>query len=173
VLLLRQERNKGQTTEAGSLDPVIGKIICAAPPPTCKSYFDAMRDKEGSNDESAPVGEGDSDCDEASSIAFFNPPDLLNIWECPLMNMTQVEIEEGVWISGWSCGHFPARPVRGAPKFFKHINATKALAHILRMKGHKISICKGSFPYEKKCSIKPCMLWGALRKGKERYGHLN
>ncbi len=83
-------KNKGQTTAAlaGSLDPVIGMIMCAAHAPTRTSYFDAMSANKGSNDESAPVGEGDLDCDEASSTAFFNIPDLLTIWECPLMNMT-------------------------------------------------------------------------------------
>ena len=111
-----QERSKGQTTAAlaGSLDPVIGKIICAAPMPTRTSYFDAMSNNKGSNDESATVGEGDLDCDEASSTAFFNLPDLLTIWECLLMYPTQFEIAEGVSISGWSCGHCP-RPARGAP----------------------------------------------------------
>ena len=114
--MFRQERNKGQTTAAlaGSLDPVIGKIICAAPAPTHTYYFDAMSDNEGTNDESAPVGGGDSECDESSSTAFFNLPDLLTIWECPLMNMTQVEIGEGLSISECSCGHCP-RPAGGAP----------------------------------------------------------
>jgi hypothetical protein len=90
---------------AGSLDPVIGNIICAAPATACTSYSDEMRVNEGSNDDlSAPMGEGYSDCDEASSTVFFNLPDLLTIWECPLMNLAQVEIGEGVSISGWSCG---------------------------------------------------------------------
>ena len=58
---------------AGSLDPVIGNIICAAPATACTSYSDAMQVNEGSNDDlSAPMGECDSDCDEASSTVFFN-----------------------------------------------------------------------------------------------------
>jgi len=41
-----------------------------------------MRVNEGSNDDLSapmPMGEGDSDCDEASSTVFFNLPDLLTI----------------------------------------------------------------------------------------------
>ena len=91
LLMFHQDRNKGQATAAlaSSLVSVIGKIICAAPSRGCTSYFDAMSDIEGSNDgQVTPMGEGDSDCHEAFST--FNP----------LMNLTQIEIEEGKVISG-------------------------------------------------------------------------
>ena len=90
----------------------------------------------------------------------------LTIWECPEMNLVTHEEEEGKVVSGWSCVYCPY-PARGPPKFHKHINATKALAHVLIMKGHNISICKGVIPYAKKISIKLCIMWSALRKGRE------
>ena len=49
--MYHQERNQGQTTAAlaGSLDPVIGKIMCAAP--VCTFNFDGMSDDEGINND--------------------------------------------------------------------------------------------------------------------------
>ena len=94
LLMFSQERYKGQTTAAlaGSLDPFIGKIICAAPART--SYIDAMSDNEGSNNhdaESALMGEGkDLDCDEAFSSLNLLKLHTIWIWECSLMNLASI-----------------------------------------------------------------------------------
>ena len=45
-------------------------------------------------------------------------------------------------------------PARGPSHFFKHLNATKALAHVLRIKGASVSACKGNIPFAKKMQYK-------------------
>ena len=131
--MFHQEINKGQTTTelVSSLDPIIGKIICISR--VHLSQFDAMINNDGSNNDEAGSLTFDGDSDGGAAVSIHNLPQLLTIWECPEMNLVTRE-EEGKVVSGWSCGYCP-RPAQGPPKFHKHINATKAHAHVLKMKG--------------------------------------
>ena len=79
------------------------------------------------------------------------------------MNWATREEEDGKISHGWTCGYCPM-PARGPPKFRMHINATKALCHVLRLKGNSVSICKGIIPPAKKIQYKALYNAGRVRK---------
>jgi hypothetical protein len=54
-------------------------------------------------------------------------------------------------------------PAREPPHFHKHLNASKALAHVLRIKGQRVSVCKGIIPYIKKVQYKVLYNAGRLK----------
>ena len=51
---------------------------------------------------------------------------------------------DGKSVSGWTCGWCPSED--GTPQFFKSVNATKALCHVLKVKGQDIRLCRGVIP---------------------------
>ena len=139
------------------IDPIIGKIISTVST-MCSPHLEAMSVNEGVS--------GDDD-DELSCSAFGMGgtgalPTLNNIWECPQMNMSTREEANGVFSNGWTCGYCPM-PARGPPHFHKHLNASKALAHVLRIKGQSVSACKGNIPYNKKVQYKCLYNAGQLK----------
>ncbi|KAL3766558.1 hypothetical protein ACHAWU_007798, partial [Discostella pseudostelligera] len=60
------------------------------------------------------------------------PKPLTTIWDCP--NVRKIN-------GGWECGYCPP-----ASNFFKGENATKALYHVLKIKGHNVRPCDGCIP---------------------------
>ena len=70
-------------------------------------------------------------------------PPLQSIWECPMINRSSIDID-GKSISGWTCGWCPSDD--GNPQFFKSVNATKALCHVLKVRGQDIRLCRGEIP---------------------------
>ena len=80
---------------------------------------------------------------------------LTTIWDCPKMNLALREVTDGVFVSGWTCGHCSC-PQQGAANFFKHQNATKALHHVVKNPGQNIKLCKGIFPFRRSNNTKPC-----------------
>jgi hypothetical protein len=70
-------------------------------------------------------------------------PPLATIWECPMINRTSID-SDGKSISGWTCGWCPSDD--GNPQFFKSVNATKALCHVLNVRGQDIRLCRGDIP---------------------------
>ena len=69
------------------------------------------------------------------------------------MNMASREVTDGVFVSGWTCRHFPCPP-RGAANFFKHQNTMKALHHVLKNPEQNIKLCKGNILFQKKQQYK-------------------
>ena len=77
--------------------------------------------------------------------------------------MSVREEDNGVHSNGWTCGHCPSMPARRPPHFHKYVNASKALAHVLRLKGQSVSACKGNIPYAKKVQYKALYNAGRLK----------
>ena len=73
----------------------------------------------------------------------YNCPPFANIWECPM------DIRLLDRIRRLNCAYCPG-PARGPIAFFKHINHTKALHHVLKMPNQNIHPCKGNIPQQKK-----------------------
>jgi hypothetical protein len=110
----------------------------------------------GNNEEDTtyPTPQFNQDDDESSFSSLtleVEFPVLVTIWDCPLMNVVAREDAEvgGKYVSGWTCGHCP-HPTQGPLYMFKHVNATKALHHVLKMPNQNIRPCKGNIPYPKK-----------------------
>jgi hypothetical protein len=57
-------------------------------------------------------------------------------------------------IGGWTCAYCPCPGNVAGYVFRKSVNATKALAHVLKIKGQDVAICKGVIPYPKKKAYK-------------------
>ena len=78
--------------------------------------------------------------------------------------MSVCDEDNGVHSNGWTCGHCPMS-ARGPPHFHKHVNASKALAHLLKLKGQSVSACKGkgNIPNVKKVQYKALYNAGQLK----------
>jgi hypothetical protein len=83
------------------------------------------------------------------------------------MNLALHEVTDGVFVSGWTCGHCP-RPPRGAANFFKHQNAMKALHQVLKNPGQNIKFCKGNILLEEEAIQSPVQPWHYEEKGYAR-----
>ena len=123
--------NRGDSlSNTSHVDPLVGKVICTVCT-ACSSHLEAM-----SGDELESVSSFE---DTLMGTAGGALPVLNNIWECPMINMSVREEDDGVHTNGWTCGHCPM-PARGPPHFHKHVNASKALAHVLRLKGQSVGL---------------------------------
>ena len=109
------------------------------------------------SDDDGFAGDGDDSVSSFADTMLGTPngtlPPLNNIWECPQINMSSREGDNGSFFNGWTCSYCPM-PARGPPHFFKHLNASKALAHVLKIKGKSVSACKGNIPFAKKVQYK-------------------
>ena len=73
----------------------------------------------------------ENDISAGPNVSLTEPLEpLTSIWDCPKMNLALCEGTDGVFVSGWTCGHCP-HPPRGTANFFKHQNAMKDLHHVL------------------------------------------
>jgi hypothetical protein len=73
-----------------------------------------------------------------------------SIWDCEYLCIMMQEDNFGKNIGGWTCAYCPHPGDVGGYVIRKSINATKALAHVLKIKGQDVPICKGVIPYPKK-----------------------
>ena len=73
-----------------------------------------------------------------------------NIWDCKHLCIKTQEDEFGKIVSGWTCDYCPCPGNVGGYVFRRSVNATKALAHVLKMAGQDVAIYKGVIPYQKK-----------------------
>ena len=144
--------------DTSRIDPLIGKIISTV---TTSSHLEAM-----SVDDEGFAGDGDDSVSSFADTMLGTPngtlPPLSNIWECPQINMGSREGDNGSLIHGWTCNYCPM-PARGPPHFFKYLNATKALAHVLRIKGASVSACKGNIPFAKRVQYKALYNTGRVK----------
>ena len=154
--------NRGDSlSDTSCVDPLVGKVICTVCT-VCSSHLEAMSGDESTDSKGGPLESVSSFEDTLIGMAGGALPVLNNIWECPLINMSVREEDNGVHSNGWTCGHCPM-PARGPPHFHKHVNASKALAHVLKLKGQSVSACKGNIPYAKKVQYKALYNAGRLK----------
>jgi hypothetical protein len=57
-------------------------------------------------------------------------------------------------VSGWTCAYCPCPGNVGGYILHKTVNATKALCHVLKLRGNAVGTCKGIIPYAKKRAYK-------------------
>jgi hypothetical protein len=112
--------------KTSSLDPVIGtvdKVPIQAKMDDDDKYLDGFH--FGSSRESE-----------------LDPPLVLeSVWDCPGIILDTTVDDDGKTIPGWRCGYCLIPGNHGGPRFFKHRNASKTLAHLT--KGKDIVTCTG------------------------------
>jgi hypothetical protein len=69
-------------------------------------------------------------------------------------------------IGGWTCAYYPHPGNVGGYVFRKSVNATKALVHVLKIKGQDVAICKGVIPYPKKKAYKALYSANHIKMGR-------
>ena len=70
-------------------------------------------------------------------------PPLASIWDCSKLDRVNIVVDSKS-VAGWTCSWCPSAD--GHPQFFKSVNATKALYHVLKMNGGDIRRCLGVIP---------------------------
>ena len=140
-------------------DPFVGTIIITD---GHGPFLQLMSGNIGGLDKDSGIVADSEDAVTNVSISEALEP-LTTIWDCPKMNLASCEVTDGVFVSGWTCGHCPCPP-RDAAKFFKHQNATKALHHVIKNPGQNIKLCKGNIPFQKKQQYKALYNLGIMRK---------
>jgi hypothetical protein len=77
-----------------------------------------------------------------SQESEIEPPLVIDsIWDCPDITLHTIKDDDGKIILGWRCGYCLIPGNCGGSRFFKHPNASKALAHLT--KGKDIVTCTG------------------------------
>ncbi len=108
-----------------------------------------MSQQEGDGYEHVHEYHDDESEDElADNVAAVKP--LRSIWDCKHLCIKTREDEFGKLMSGWTCAYCPRSGNVGAYVFRKTVNATKALAHVLKFAGQDVAICRGIIPTAKK-----------------------
>jgi hypothetical protein len=78
----------------------------------------------------------------SSQESKLDPPLVLDsVWDCPGITLDTFVDDDGKTILGWHCGYCLIPGNCGGSRFFKHRNASKALAHLT--KGKDIIPCSG------------------------------
>ena len=145
-------------------DPFVGTIIITD---GHGPFLQLMSGNIGGLDKDSGIVADSEDAVTNVSISEALEP-LTTIWDCPEMNLALREVTDGVFVSGWTCGHCP-RPPPGAENSFKHQNAKKALHHVLKNPGQNIKLCKGNIPFQKKQQYKALYNLGIMKK-RDRQG---
>ena len=83
-----------------------------------------------------------------------------SVWDC--------EDEFGKLISGWTCAYCPRPGNVGGYVFRKSVNATKALAHVLKLAGQDVAICRGIIPNQKKMAYKALYNMNLVKKEEKK-----
>ena len=84
---------------------------------------------------------------------------LTSIWDCGKLNKVTIDGKDGKSVPAWTCMWCPLKANGQAEDPFRHMNATKALAHVLKKPGCGIRACKGRIPpnfqarYEELCMM--------------------
>jgi hypothetical protein len=58
---------------------------------------------------------------------------LTSIWECDALNVVVETDNAGKTTTGWTCAYCPHPRSIGGPVFWETVNATKALAHVMKL----------------------------------------
>ena len=90
--------------------------------------------------------------ESANNVVALKP--MNSVWDCEHLCVKTQEDEFGKLISGWTCAYCPRPGNVGGYVFRKSVNATKALAHVLKLKGQDVALCRGIIPYQKKMAYK-------------------
>ena len=134
------------------LNPLIGRCITVAGVPLFQQRA-MMSQQEGDGKEVRYEHEheyhGDeSDDESASNVATVKP--LNSTWDCKHQCIKTHEDEFGKLISGWTCAYCPRSGYSGVSVFRKRVTATKAIAHVLKLAGQDVVICRRINPMAKK-----------------------
>ena len=134
------------------LNPLIGRCITVAGVPLFQQRA-MMSQQEGDGKEVRYEHEheyhGDELNDEsASNVATVKP--LNSTWDCKHRCIKTHEDEFGKLISGWTCAYCPRSGYIGVSVFRKRVTATKAIAHVLKLAGQDVVICRRIIPIAKK-----------------------
>ena len=92
--------------------------------------------------------ENESEDESDNNIAAVKP--MNSIWECKHLCIKTQEDEFGKLVHGWTCAYCPCPGDVGGYVFRKSVNATKALAHVLKL------FVRGLFPIQREWHIEPC-----------------
>jgi hypothetical protein len=110
--------------------------------------------------------EDESDDESANNAAVVRP--MNSVWEYKYLCIKTQEDQFGKLIIGWTCGYCPCPGNVGGYVFQRGVNATKALAHVLKLAGQDVAICKGIIPYEKKMAYKALYNMNLVKKKKKK-----
>ena len=91
-------------------------------------------------------------------------PVLRSIWECPWINKCSGFDDNGKAFLGWTCGWCPRGNDGSEPIPFRTMNATKALAHVVKVAGYDIRPCRGNITAAKSNQYKALYLLKTLTK---------
>jgi hypothetical protein len=128
-------------------DPLIGRVI-AASLSLLPQERRGTRMSDGDGEEDVDDDEFDFGCQYNNEVEEESQEDALlaslpvkplnSIWDCEHLCIATQENEFGKTVSGWTCAYCP-RPgnVRGYI-FLKTVNATKALCHVLKLRGNAV-----------------------------------
>ena len=92
--------------------------------------------------------EDELDDESANTAATVRP--MNSVWECEYLCIKMQENQFGKLISEWTCAYCPRPGNVGGYVFRKSVNATKALAHVLKL------FVRGLFPIQREWHIEPC-----------------
>jgi hypothetical protein len=110
--------------------------------------------------------EDESDDKSANNAAAVKP--MNSIWECEYLRIKTQEDQSGKLISGWTCAYCPRPGNVGGFVFRKSVNATKALAHVPKLVGQDVAVCRGIIPYEKKMAYKALYNMNLVKKNEKK-----
>ena len=97
-------------------DPLIGNVV---------SFLTKSSPQMSDNEEE------DDDMLLSNLEAEFNQ--LTSIWECDALNVVVETDNAGKTTTGWTCAYCPHPRSIGGPVFWETVNATKALAHVMKL----------------------------------------
>ncbi len=105
--------------KTSSSDPVIGTVVKV---PIQAKIDDDDEDLDGFHFDSS----------EKSKLDL--PLVLESVWDCLGITLDTTVDDDGKTIPGWRCGYCLIPGNRGGLRFFKHLNASMALSHLMKRK---------------------------------------
>jgi hypothetical protein len=133
-------------------DPLIGTIIITD---GHSPFLQLMSGNIGGFDKDSGSVADSEDAGTNVSISEALKP-LTTILDCPEMNSASCEMADGVFVSGWTCGHCP-HPPQGTANFFKHQNTTPRLSITYSKILDKTSnFVRVIIPFRRNNNTKPC-----------------
>ena len=92
----------------------------------------------------------DNEVDDVSPNNLIGEFDHLNLmWECDALNVIVQRDNADKTTTGWMCAYYPCPHSIGGPVVRKTVNATKALAHLMKLLGNDVTLCQGNIPFTK------------------------
>ena len=90
-----------------------------------------------------------TDDDVSLSVLDGEFDQLTSIWECDALNVIVQTDNAGTRTTRWTCTYCSQPHSISSPAFCKTVNATKALAHVMKLPGNNVALCKGDIPFAK------------------------